>query len=161
MAAPQIQPQRAAQRTPQRLERPVSNGRFPDKFWYDETKRPAGQAYQWIPVTILGQDNRQHVIEMNRYHWQPVPADRHPEITGEGGGKTIVIGGQMLMERPQYLSDESREEERRAAENQVNSQMERLGQAPPGTMQRVDNTGRPAVNVNRTHERVQIPDDDK
>lgn len=153
--------QRTDQRAPQRLERPVSNGRFPDKFWYDETKRPPGQAYQWIPVTILGEQNRQHVIEMARYHWTPVPANRHPEITGnDDGGKSIVIGGQMLVERPQYLNDESRAEERRAATSQVESQMVRMAAAPSGTLPRIDSAGRSTVDVIRSHERVEVPADE-
>lgn len=150
--------QRSEQRAPQRaarLVRPPSDERSPDKFWYDPKNKPPDMAYQWIATSVMGQEQKQHMVEMSRYHWTPVPASRHPEIMGSSGGdKPIIIGGQMLCERPQYLNDESRAEEEQRAKGQVNSQMVRLGQAPAGTMER----NRPTMN--RSHERVAIPDDE-
>lgn len=154
MANPAVQnPQREPQRGTQRLTRPVNEGRAPDMFWFDDSKRPRNMAYQWIVQTVLGEQQTQHNIKMARFHWTPVPASRHPEIAGENGGeKPIIIGGQMLCERPSYLNEESRAEEKKASMGQVNSQLERLGQTPAGTMERT------RVDIERS--RVPVPEDE-
>ena len=121
-------PVRGQQRLEQRLP-PRRKFNSLNRFDYDETKRPAGMAYQWFAASVGGMENHERLIMAEQNGWTPVPADRHPELMGarSPAGADIVRGGQILMEIPQQYQDEDREEDKFAARHAVESQVVRLG----------------------------------
>ena len=69
---------------------------------------PEGMTYQWSAVAVAGDS------DLGRFSpkagWTPVPADRHPEMPSDYGN-CIVIGDQMLMERPTAECEAARHRE--------------------------------------------------
>lgn len=78
-----------------------------DRFYYDEKLRPNDVRYEWKKVSVMGQEDFQYQGACNRTFWKSVPASRHPEVRGDIAGETIIIGGLMLMERPEYLCQQA------------------------------------------------------
>lgn len=116
---------RTPQRAPQR--RMIYNGT--NQFDFDKKKQPAHMAYKWLRVTLAGQEdqNNRVVAEMNG--WNPVPANRHPELAGMRATETdsIVRGGLMLVEQPKEYEQEARELDNFEARNTLEEQIQRLG----------------------------------
>jgi hypothetical protein len=121
--------QRPPQRAPQRpRQRRViyTLGNIFDVI--DISRKPDDMTYQWKVQTVAGEEaTRQKVVaEMNG--WTPVPANRHPELTGSAGGDgPIIMGGQMLMEQPKEWAAESRALDEFAARNTLEENVQRLG----------------------------------
>lgn len=149
--------QRSAQRGEQRLTR---HPRSEDRFRIDPSMIPDGQSYEWKRMTLMGKEDHQHQVHLARNHWTPVPAGRHPALSGVPGmdhadaNKAIIVDGLILMERPAYLTEEAYEEDQRNALGQVGTQLQRLGQSEPGTFER------DTPVVNKTVERMAVPDDE-
>lgn len=142
-----------AVRVPQNLKRRPQKA---DKFDITGLKVPEGMSYEWKRVTYVGKEDREHQLGLTENHWSPVPAQRHPELSRDGGDKPIIREGLMLMERPAYLTDEARKEDRDNANKQLGDQMARLEQIdlPSGMKQT-------PTNVSRTYERGEpVPQDD-
>lgn len=98
---------------------------------------PHGMSYQWNNYTVLGAEDVHYNNSMAAQGWRPVPASRHPELVPEGvTSGHIVIGGQILVERPQELTNEARRYELDKARNEVAAKEAQLYGTPPGTMQR-------------------------
>lgn len=152
--------QRDAQRQPEReprKQRHASNG---SRFEYDHDKIPAHMTYQWNLVSVTGNEEivKNYSIHMARNHWRPVPAKRHPELSGWSPGKTsgeeaIIIGGQVLCEREAYLTEEARDEDMKVAYDQVGQQWKRFSETPNGTAPRQDANGRSLAKVSKTYDR--------
>lgn len=123
---PTTPPQRTAQRAPQRgqIIRTAEN-----RYLVDQSKIPAGYSYEWKRVSVLGQPDEEHQINVSANGWTPVPADRHPELAGMKAVKdaTLIRGGQMLMERPIELTQAARIEEKGRADDQIKTQLQRVG----------------------------------
>lgn len=120
----------APNRLPQRLPPRPKHYTAANIFDYDESRKPAGFQYQWVAVTVAGQETRNSIVaEMNG--WKPVPAERHPELAGPRAtaGGEIVVGGQRLMEIPMQYYQEDKEAEEFSARYAVESQVQRLGMA--------------------------------
>ncbi len=119
--------QRSEQRSPQRLQIRTPGNRFD----LDHLRTPAGMHYEWKRQTFMGAVDTEHLVNLEANGWTPVPADRHPELTGTRlqSGSEIVRGGLMLMERPIEITDEARELDGFAAKQQVAAQIQRLGLA--------------------------------
>ena len=146
-------------RAPQRIDPNLKRfSRSTNRFEVDPAVIPEGWSYEWKRFSVYGQEDRQHQVFVQRNHWKPVPAGRHPEISGESPDSTkpIIIDGLMLMERPAYLTQQAREEDLQNAIGQHNAQMQRLDQ--------IDGIGPDAkpqqANVNRNWERSAVPDDE-
>lgn len=121
--------QRNEQRNEQRLIRPKEKA--DDRF---AVTPPPGMSYQWVAVTIMGQQDTRVAPRMFQYHWTPVPAKRHPELFGAtAGDEAGIIDGLMLCERPTYLNDESRAEEQAAARQQMGDESRRAGKLAPAS----------------------------
>jgi len=143
--------QRGAVRQERLRRRPVNF----DKFYVDPTKIPSHMSYEFKRQFYLGKEDRRHQIDQEMNHWKPVPADRHPEIaTEDPEGRIVMVGGQILMERPSYLTEEARQEDADVARAQRKEQMERLKQEKYGSS--FDRVG---AKTNRTYEQY-IPDDE-
>lgn len=133
-----------------------------DRFAVDPAKQPRGTAYQWVPKTILGQEQDEQLVTMQMQGWLPVPADRHPEYFWNGEapkGGAIIRGGQLLMERPQELTDEARAEDRARATGQLQAKLDSLSDTPQGGLPRLSpqQMGRSSY-VQTDVERVEIDD---
>lgn len=119
-------PQRSQQRAPQRqIIRTAEN-----RFSVDEARIPADMSYEWKRVAALGQADEEHQINVQANGWTAVPAERHPELAGMKVSKdaAIVRGGLMLMERPKHLTDDARKADKSRADEQLHTQLQRVGQ---------------------------------
>lgn len=150
-------PQRMEQRTDQRLTLTDSTA---SRFEIPASRIPDGMDYQWVSQTIFGQPDPRQSVPAAMNHWVPVPMRRHPELVGPAlstatPDAAIIIDGLMLCERPKYLTEERRNQERRAAASQVGEHMARLGQAPEGTL---SDGGKRSAQVRSTFDRM-VPED--
>lgn len=140
-AAPPItpRPQNSGLRSPTPAPALRSSARMPlrpkitirtpaNRFDVNLDLKPAHISYQWWAESVMGQEQQQDMIDAQSNGWEPVPAGRHPELTGAAPNslEPIRIGGQILMQRPQEITDYVREMEKRVATEQVSSQFERL-----------------------------------
>jgi hypothetical protein len=125
MAQPPRAPQRSEQRVAQRFVLRTGSNRFE----FDLTLRPQGMTYEWKRKTIFGQEDQENLINLEQNGWEPVPSERHPELSGRRAvaGAEIVRGGLVLMERPEEITDEARDMDTFAARHQVAAQVQRLG----------------------------------
>ncbi len=97
-------------------------------FYYDLHKVPKGMQYEWKRLTVLGKEDRPYMAGLQRLRWRAVPASRHPETAGASAtdDETIVIGGQVLMEREKRLCDISAGKAHSQAIDNARGQFERL-----------------------------------
>ena len=137
--------QRQDQRPEQREEprRRLLKGDDHNPFEIEPTLIPDGQSWEWKAKTIMGWEDREAQIRERMNGWLPVPArvyyQRTPQIMqqlGIGPDDPVVVGGQMLMERPVALTREAMAEDKARADAQYNEKMAQLSASPPGTMQR-------------------------
>jgi hypothetical protein len=140
---------RAEQRPPQR-DRIYNNGNV---FEFDERKVPAGYKYEWKRCKLAGQEDEDNLIIAEQNGWKPVPASRHPELSGqrkaaENPEAVIVKRGLMLMQQPIEYYEEAREMDKFAADNTIEQQIQRLG------LQARQNGAR---GVGRSREQVNLP----
>lgn len=90
---------------------------------------PEGWSYQWNSVSIAGNSeiilDQNHMMHQNG--WRPVPAERYAgTLVPKGATGNIIRGQQMLMERPQSLTDEARQEDLRNAYQLISDRNESL-----------------------------------
>lgn len=131
-----------------------------DDFYIDPRIIPPGWGYEWKRHTTLGAEDPAYQVQIARAGWEAVPAYRHPEMMPEGWpGATILRKGQILMERPQEIVDESRAIELRKARSQVRQKEIQLRGSPAGDNSPFDptNKGNPLVNIKRSYEPMPIP----
>lgn len=117
-------PPKAREQAPHRITIRTAANRFD----LDMDRIPDGMSYQWIAKTVYGKDNSEELIAMQQNGWTPVPAGRHPELTGKGADEQgeILRGGQILHERAKETTDYVKEMERDAADEQMETQLERV-----------------------------------
>jgi len=89
-----------------------------DIFEIPQSMIPKGWSYQWCAVTIAG--NADIILDQNHmFHqngWRPVPAERYSgTLVPKGTKGNIIRGQQMLMERPEALTLEAQDEDKRNA----------------------------------------------
>lgn len=128
-----------------------------DIFYFDPDNQPDGWSYEWKRKTVYGEENPQYQVQLEQNGWQPVPADRHPEMMPSTGGPwtTIERNGMILMERPKVITDMMRDRDSKRARAQVKTKEDQLRQAPPGTFERMTH---PAVHkVNKSYEKIVLP----
>lgn len=110
--------------------------RVDDKFHINTRKVPEGWSYEWKRDKCYGQPDTDHQVNLRENHWTPVPATRHPEMMPVDWEGPISKDGMVLMERPQYLTDDARDEDLAIARDQVRVKEAQLGQTPGGTFTR-------------------------
>lgn len=159
---PNRRPQRAEQREeqseakawPKRVSRDASN-----RFHVDPARIPRNMDYQWNAVSVLGDKDIAANVYNAQYNagWRPVPAKRHPELVGPGADPdgAIVIGGQMLHERPLEYTQEAQNEDRARANGQIRDKLNSLGLAPDGHLGK---NGRRNVTAKRDYS-IAVPED--
>jgi hypothetical protein len=106
-----------------------------------ESKRK-GWDYQWVTVSVLNQPVDQGTfVTVKDAGWRPVSPEEMPEEVPPGWqGKTIERGGQVLMKRPEYLSNQARKEQKEAADKALHDKYAQAQLTPPGSAKRI-NTG--------------------
>jgi hypothetical protein len=108
-----------------------------DQFWLPVEEIPEGSSYEWKRLSVMGQEDPFYIAQMRDQGWEPVLASRHPNWVPPGYDKPHIIkGGQILMERPIELTEESRREEHALAQRQVRDAEARLGMTPKGELTR-------------------------
>jgi hypothetical protein len=112
---------------------------------------PEGWEYQLRANTVLGKENRHHMLNLLRNGWRAVPASRHPWLMPAGHEGPIEIGGQILMEIPTLVADKRRKLEKGEAMDQLRNSEAMLHEAPPNTGPRDD--PKLANKVTREYER--------
>jgi hypothetical protein len=81
---------------------------------------PPGWSYEWKRKLLLNKEDPAYSTQLARKGWEPVPADRLPDMMPAGSsGATIERNGMVLMERPLELVEEAKAIERRRARQQV------------------------------------------
>ena len=88
-----------------------------------------GWSLQWNAVSISGNSeillDQNHMMHQNG--WRAVPAERYAgTLVPKGSTGPIIRGQQMLMERPQALTDQANLEDLRNARNLINDRNESL-----------------------------------
>jgi hypothetical protein len=101
-----------------------------DKYAIPPNEIPNGWGYQWIAETVLNEPQTAAMLQFKQAGWTFVPQERHPN-------NPVRQGGLALVERPQPLIDEARQDEMQQASDQVRANVEQF--APPGGLQK---TGR-------------------
>lgn len=147
---------RASVRSEPIRSRKRKGGQLADKFHIDASSIPEGTSYEWKRHTVYGQEDPSYNVMLREQGWEPVSADRHPELVSDGYSGPIIRDGQILMERPMELTREAQEEDRAMAREVVNVKKQQIGQAPSGTMTR-DAPGL-QNKVRTTYEAIAIDD---
>lgn len=120
------------------LERLSRTSRRQDKFHIDPRSIPDGWSYEWKRASVYGQPDPDHQINLRANHWRPVPLERHPNMMPPGHTGHIQKDGQVLMERPLYLTHDAQREDYQIAMDQVRRKEEQIGHAPAGQFTRDD-----------------------
>lgn len=128
-----------------------------DEFYIDPASVPDGWSYEWKRKTVMGAEDPAYTVAVARRGWEAVPADRHPEMMPRGATMaTIERKGMVLMERPKDITDEVRQNDRRAARRAIQAKEEQLGQAPQGQFERDHPTIKPRLK--KSYEPMQVPE---
>jgi len=110
-----------------------------DPFHIDPEEIPFGTSWEWKRKSTYGEEDQEHLTQMQEAGWLPVRWEQRPEHkrppaqTPVGLKEPVVRRGMVLMERPIEFTMEAQMEDRQAAEEQVADKMRQLGQAPPDT----------------------------
>jgi len=101
-----------------------------DKYHVPEEIIPDGWKYGWRRVSVLGQPDVQHQVNLMRNGWTMVPASRHDGLwLPSGSTGNVEIDGLALMEIPFSLWQEAEREEKKKANAQVNDSRRSAGMA--------------------------------
>jgi hypothetical protein len=163
IAVPEDHMARAARRMAE-LEEHGSLDDSADKFFIPPNIIPDGWSYEYKQFTVLGKEDPSYQVFLRQKGWEPVPADRHPELMplGHSGG-TILRDGMILMERPLAATEKAKRRDYQTARDQMRQKEEQIGAAPLAAVGRdtpFDNTnkGKPIhIGIKKSYE-VGIPD---
>lgn len=127
-------------------EGPIRGRRYkgtdmPNKFHVPVEDIPVGTSYQWNNYSVFGKGDPAYDSFMEMQGWTPVPADRHPHLVPRDHKGPIVVDGQILVERPQALTNEALQEELDKARGEVRMKEEQLYGTPQGTLPRARANG--------------------
>lgn len=118
---------------------------YQSKLYVPKEKIPTGMVYSWVRESTLNEPDPDNMTDRMVRGWQPVPANRHPEMVppplpGYEGMEVTVIrrGGLILCEKPE-------EEVKWARQNRDEENLQMLqdvawtGQADPN-LPRIDDS---------------------
>ena len=116
-----------------------------------------GLSAEFKRLTYFGKEEEpDYQIGLQENGWEPLSLKDFPSfkrlLAKNWTKDTFEKRGQILMVRPQYLTDEARAEDKQVAESRVKGHLASLRNSGPGEAPR-DNRGNPLVNVKRTYER--------
>lgn len=107
-----------------------------DKFHVPEHLKKPELSYEWHREMVAGQPDVEHQVQLAENHWRAVPASDMPGMMPDGYDGAVRRGGQVLMARPAYLTEDANQETLDIALGQVHNNERRLGQAPMDTLPR-------------------------
>jgi hypothetical protein len=128
-----------------------------DSLWRD------GIALQWVTKSVRGQETPQELSKMTKGGWTPVhQSDFDGVLDGmfmpKGVDEQIIVEDCLLVARPTELQKKARAAEGREARRPLQVVDEQLGHGIPG----VTGSGHPTAlrgnMINRTIERIEIPE---
>lgn len=120
---------------------------------------PPGWTYEWKTKTVLGKEDPAYTTALRRTGWTPVPRQRHPEMMPlDEMGDVIERKGQILMERPEEITQRFRQADRQRATDQMRAKQEQLAAAPQGQFER-QNKDASLVKVSKSYEPMPVPKD--
>jgi hypothetical protein len=129
----------------------------PDKFYIDQADIPDGWSVEWKRHTVFNAEDPAYQVALARKGWEPADPSMFPGYMPEGyKGRTIDRDGMRLMMRPAEITDEVRDNERRAARTQMRQKEEQLQSAPQGQFER-RNKDDSLVKVRKSYEAMPIP----
>lgn len=150
-AAPK-QPDRQAEHQPERTrtrQRSVNvAGPATHDSYISLENVPSDVSLEWKRFTAIGQEYPFYLESMRKQGFEPVNPQEHPDWVSLPPGydaTTVIVDGLILMERPTYLRDEARAEDRGAAQQQVTIAEQKLGRTPKDTMTRDFDGARPKI----------------
>lgn len=98
---------------------------------------PEGLTYEWKRFSTVGDEDHFYLSEMRRQGWEPVHPSVHPNWVPKGYDKpNIIRGGLILMERPEELTKEARDEAKALTRQRMTEAEQRLGLTPQGELTR-------------------------
>lgn len=113
-----------------------------DKYAIPEQFKREGFSYEWKRRTNVGAVDMEHQVMLSENHWQPVQAKDMPGLMPADYDGVIERGGQILMCRPEYLTQEAYQEVLDISQERVRTQERRLGLTNQGEAPRT----RPSIN---------------
>lgn len=129
----------------------------PDPKYVPAQLIPKGWVFEWKTVSVMGQPIEElrpgYLADLEQNCWEPVPAALlRSRLPRSYALKTVDIGGQRLMMRPKYLSDEARDEYEKLAKSRLTEQNKALRSTPDGELERRVHA------LKRSYEPVEVPD---
>jgi hypothetical protein len=139
-----------------------------DEFYLPQWAVPDGWSYEWKRYSILNQEDTTHLNRLRDTGWEPVPASRHRSdgsnivpVGYKHKDDSIVRNGQILMERPQAITDAMKKRDSQAAKTLLDI----AGRVDPNKVQAfdLDNSGTPirahgVAGAKRSYSPMPIPD---
>lgn len=147
---------RNAQRGDQRADQRSDDDFMPedndDRFYVDPAWIPEGMDWQWKAETVVGKESTEHMSRMYRNRWAPVTGKDCPSLRAWNlpDSEPIRRGGQILMQRPKFLTNKMRLRESRRANEQLDTQLARVNE---------ENRARGAGNAKLQSSHELIPND--
>lgn len=129
-----------------------------DKFFVPPELIPEGMTWEWKRQENIGQQDRAHMANLVANGWEAVDASRAGDLAPPGATGPFMQDGMLLMERPQYLSDEAREEELQAAIGRTRELERQMGVADVGQLPRFSPKGKPVNKSWENAPRISVPD---
>jgi hypothetical protein len=106
-----------------------TRNRIADKFHVPDAikadARARGMSIEWKAVSVRGQPQEDHLLDLRANHWTDVPKGRYTNYS-------VAKEGMQLMERPLYLTEEARLEDYNVAMQDVLNISNAAAQTPQG-----------------------------
>lgn len=138
----------------------------PDRLKIDPEHIPDGMSVQWVTDSVYGQSMAQHRSGFERRGWTPVhPSDFDGQFDGmftpKGSEGEIIVDGLVLMARPKQMTKRAEMADKLRAIDQVRikEQAWKSGDIQGVTLDASHPTAVNSNRINRTLERIQIPED--
>jgi hypothetical protein len=88
---------------------------------------PEGSDYQWVVASVHGDHRLGQIDEHESKGWRRVPLSRHSKFDDHSASNNwIVVGGLVLMERPQLLTERAQAGEAEKAAVQLSAAREAI-----------------------------------
>lgn len=112
------------------------SGQQQNPFDIPEHLKKPGISYEWKRHTVMGKDDYSYTAGMLENGWLAVDSGELPGFMRPGYEGPVIRDGMILMERPQELTDEARDEMLQDARGAMQIQKVKAGQTPANTMDR-------------------------
>lgn len=129
-----------------------------DTFYVDPYSIPDGWTYEWKRHSVYGLEDPSYQIKVAREGWEPVPAERHPDMMPYNTKDAVIMrDGLVLMQCPTEIVEERRRLELKKARDQVRYKEAQIAGTPDGTMTR--DHARVKPQIKKSFEAMPIPEE--